>query len=746
MSDIAYKTREEIFELIKRVAQEKYPDADWTGLRTGSFEWLLSQIVAEVSDLNRYYLDLRANNAYIDSATIRKDIRDICANLGLRPTERSGAIATLTITATNDVTIPLGTRFSSTGGEVFSSLTALALSTGTSLTGQVRVVHGSHETVSYRARGDVGEQIDLSRDDVLQEHLIVTVDGVEWTQVDSWADATASTEYYIVIFDELNKASIKFGDGTYGKRIAADASIVIEVFYGGGPAGNAVGAGEITTALDTYTNSDRVSTITNTSAPTGGAGAESIDSIRAEIPSQLRQISGLINPEDISQVIKYSLDWAADATAESGHTAVSGIYVPTVKVSAFPFASAITGMSVAQSNELSDFLSRRGQFGVKWSVQDAYEAPIEMEIECKLTNKNLELQKEAEIKSALVSNTDAPFYFDNLGFSKEYTRKQMLNAIYGVSGVAYAKLTKFGRLPQSLVINGTVGTELIAGSDSAMVEIELGENSEDGYYQFISWDYDKAHAHFFRPVKVIMIGSNFVKTNSNWITEEHEFTSGAVLNDTTGPYLKINGSSKLEFKQFTKVWLNDQFNGSTYDKKYLLRVQWIDANQVTRTSYFHIADTTVPSVLTTVENAISPIAGDTPPTTFADSTITMINVQVIQDQTNGSTNALFTQHGERLTISYNDGNTLYVSTSPYGNVPVNHYCYIHFAETEMNTTTDNWVATTEALKMRLYISEPWAVGDIIEVYSTPRVAEKLYYKHPREVFTLSKANITIRWL
>ena len=57
MSNFTRKTKEEIFELITQVAKELYPDQSWSGLRIGSFEWLIAKIQAEISDLNGQYLD-----------------------------------------------------------------------------------------------------------------------------------------------------------------------------------------------------------------------------------------------------------------------------------------------------------------------------------------------------------------------------------------------------------------------------------------------------------------------------------------------------------------------------------------------------------------------------------------------------------------------------------------------------------------------------------------------------------------
>jgi len=154
MANLALKTKNEIFDLIKRAATELYPDADWSGLRTGSFE-------------------------------VRKDVRDIASNLGLVPSERAGATVTLVLVASADVTVPKGTKFETSNGEIFSTAAELVLSSAGSLTGNVIAVHADYKTTTYRARGDSGEIINLDKDNVLVDHLTVTVDGIAWTKVDN---------------------------------------------------------------------------------------------------------------------------------------------------------------------------------------------------------------------------------------------------------------------------------------------------------------------------------------------------------------------------------------------------------------------------------------------------------------------------------------------------------------------------------------------------------------------------------
>ena len=746
MADLAQKTKEEIFELMRRAAEELYPDADWTGLRTGSFEWLMSKLVAEVSELNGYYLDRRADNAYISSTNIRRDIRNIAQNIGLTIRERAGASVSLDIVASSDTTIPIGSRFVSSNGAVFSTLSELVLESSGSLSGSVNAIHADYDLVTYRSRGDANETVRLGKTDVLPDNTTLTVDGVTWEQVSDFSGTTSASEVYVISFDEFNRVSIKFGNGVYGERLPADSQVNIHVFSGGGTAGNSVGAASITVTLDTWSGSTDVTSINNAIAPSGGRGADSLDSIRAQLPAQIRQVAGIINKTDATGVLKRNLNWLSDAAIEPGHTTINGVYVPTSKVSAYPASDSIVGMSVAQATELSSFLSTRGELGVQWSTQDAYQAPLEMEIEVRIDNKNLESQKEADIKAALVDGSAAPFVFSNLGFNSVFTRRDILTTITNVEGVSYAKLNKFGRIPQSLVINGTTGTDVIAGSDAAMVDIELGSVAADGYMQFNADSTSTAASHFFKPIKIDTIGSDWVKSSEvNWLVEEFDFVDGDALDDTAGPWVKPD-SGPLSFKQLENVWSNDEFNGSTYLDDHLLRVQWVDASDVTKTAYYHITDTILPGTITTVEDADSPISGDAISATLANTNYSRINIQIIKDQTAGGMGSLHTPQGGLFDITHNNKNTLYLGSAPAGSIPVNQDSFIHFDEAQLDTSTDGWVSNSGALQMRLYISTELSVGDIIEVYMTPTVADRLEYKHFKEVFILSKSNITIRFI
>jgi hypothetical protein len=730
MADLRLKSSDEIFSAIQATALELYPNESWSGLREGTFEWLLAKVVAEVSSINGQYLDLRALNAYISTAITRRDLRNVASNLGLFPRERAGATVDLSITASADVTIPKGSEFISTSGESFCSTAALVLSTGSSLSGTVQVVHSKYQQKTVIASGNDGEVIELLKDDVLPEHVTVTVDSVEWTAVDHWGDSSSTDTHFIVSFDDRNRAGLVFGNGTYGARLSAGASIVIDIYTGGGLAGNAVDAGEIDTLVSSFSGSSNVSTITNISAPSGGRAADSFETVRNQIPAQMASVSGIINSVDGADALVAALSWCQDAYIDTGFNLHAGTYVPTATVVALPASDSVASMSSAQQAELAELLADRGVIGVQWNTVNAIEAPIEISAELTLSNRNLANEKLASVKSVISTGDDAIFSPLNFSFEKEYTEQEILSSILEIPGISYAKLTRFARIPQVLVVSG----EETEGD--VFADIELGENAEDGYFLFDVTAANAADSYFNRPIYPIRLGSDFIVCdNQNWLVESHSFATGSLLNDTNGPYIKTNGSSKIEFNQLTRVWKDDLFNGTFFSDKYLMKISWVDDSDIPREAFYTIADTAKPGTITSTEDADSPIAG-TAITTLANADYSTITVDIIESQITGS---LVSPLGDSLSILYNSSNTVYTTTATVlQTIPLGQYSHIRFSEAALSTVATSWMANSEILRARLDTTKTFAsTNSMLHIYTTPLVAPMLSYKNPREVWTCS---------
>jgi hypothetical protein len=220
--------------------------------------------------------------------------------------------------------------------------------------------------------------------------------------------------------------------------------------------------------------------------------------------------------------------------------------------------------------------------------------------------------------------------------------------------------------------------------------------------------------------------------------EEFKFDDNSAFSSSNGLIV----STKLNFKQLTKVWTTNQYNGTPWNTKYLLRVSYNDSSGVGYTGTYHINTTTTPNVIVTLENAASPVGGTAIPD-MTTGTYSDIVVQIIEDQTDGATGTLLTPNNVVNTITYNDQNSLYFSATT--GIPTNLYSHIVFADTTLNTALTSYVSETGALKARLNVSALSAT-DEWKIYTTPYIADVLKYKMKSGVFTLDQAEITVKFI
>ncbi len=93
-------------------------------------------------------------------------------------------------------------------------------------------------TVRYRANGAPFQKCRLQTEGAGVASLSISIDGMEWRRVDSFAGCDADDEVYIVIQDENNDSWIQFGDGITGARPPSGAEVTCTYNYGSGTRGN----------------------------------------------------------------------------------------------------------------------------------------------------------------------------------------------------------------------------------------------------------------------------------------------------------------------------------------------------------------------------------------------------------------------------------------------------------------------------------------------------------------------------
>lgn len=147
--------------------------------------------------------------------------------------------------------------------------------------------------------GDVGQSFQLRFFPVIFDSVRVTIDGVQWNQVDFFTDSQPRREYRVE-FDSNYNAFVIFGNNRAGLIPSQGSSIEIEYRVGGGQIGNIV-TGFVTTQTQVTIPGFGVPvaiTFTNYTRGEFGYDGDTVDDIRRKLPAFLRTQNRAVTGED----------------------------------------------------------------------------------------------------------------------------------------------------------------------------------------------------------------------------------------------------------------------------------------------------------------------------------------------------------------------------------------------------------------------------------------------------------------
>lgn len=286
-----------------------------------SFDMALLDQFAYVGDILNFYIDRMAAEAYIQSAVLRESVLNIAYAFGYVPTPQTAATATVTITksstAVGDVLVPQGTQvYANSGGtQVLFETTADLTIAEASTEGNVTVKEGV--TVQMEALGVSSGaermQFPLLNRNVIKDSVILYVrDGgldtatglpalVAWTQVSRIIDADAADRVFTVYVDENGTSIIRTGDGVTGRIPSTGAAVYATYRHGKGVAGN-VAAESIRALVSGGDLASKITSVRNAAAASGGANAETLQSMRLNIPRSLRALDRAVTLQDFADI------------------------------------------------------------------------------------------------------------------------------------------------------------------------------------------------------------------------------------------------------------------------------------------------------------------------------------------------------------------------------------------------------------------------------------------------------------
>jgi len=288
-----------------------------------------------------------ANELYLDSADIRKNVVSLAKMLGYTPTSAKSPLANVDITLNNatgsSVTMLKGTSFTSVVDNVnyqFVTNQEIIMSpqNGVYKFSGVDLYEGTLVTYRYTADST----------DVDQKFIIPTVnadtDTLKITIQNSITDTTQNTytlasglkslnntsKAYFLQETDTGKFEVYFGDNVIGKKLSDGNIVIMEYIVGNRDEANGCSSFSLSGSVGTFTN---VSIVTN-SAAQGGSDPESKESIRFNAPLQYTSQDRAVTTTDYETLVKSIYPNATSISAwggEDDETPVYGVVKIAVK-------------------------------------------------------------------------------------------------------------------------------------------------------------------------------------------------------------------------------------------------------------------------------------------------------------------------------------------------------------------------------------------------------------------------------
>jgi hypothetical protein len=327
------KIKTNIVDFMKK--QSEFSDYDFDGAGLS----VLTDVLAYNTHYMSYYLNMVANEMFLDSVSQRSSAVSIAKHLGYVTQSTTGAEATATLTCVTaetsidsptTITIPQYTKFTIKLDDVsyifytLKSYTATTTDTGANRTYTatgVKLKQGKQGTIDFVVnQTGFEEKYIVPVDNLDTSTLIVKIKQTAssgtydlWTLYENVTDLTSTSKSYFLQEVEDGKYEIYFGDGVLGAKLAQGNVITVEYLTSDGAVANGAGNDsvnlfKIATALsyirpDAGTTGTVTPTISATSAATGGAVAETIDSIKYNAPKAFKTQDRAVTLEDYKSIV-----------------------------------------------------------------------------------------------------------------------------------------------------------------------------------------------------------------------------------------------------------------------------------------------------------------------------------------------------------------------------------------------------------------------------------------------------------
>lgn len=286
------------------LVQSVFPE--WTDFDVASFGNILVEMFAFVGDVLTFYQDNLARESRLVTATQRKSVMALAKMLGYRLRGAQAATAQVDFALAKPpaatVTIPAGTvvRTQEVTEPVRFQLLAPAVIPAGAQPPRVTAVveHSKTYNQLFDARGLADFEVYLDFTPYLDGSAVVTTPQGAFTEVDSFLDSRPNDRHFMVLVDQNDRATLRFGNGVSGATPSGTVSVTYKT--GGGTQGN-VDTNRLVVVDGAFKDAHGTAvqlTVRNPAPASGGINRQSVASAKLLAPESLRALSRTVARED----------------------------------------------------------------------------------------------------------------------------------------------------------------------------------------------------------------------------------------------------------------------------------------------------------------------------------------------------------------------------------------------------------------------------------------------------------------
>jgi len=355
----------------------EFKDFDFTGSNLSN----LIDILAYNTYYNGYYVNMVANEMFLDTALLRESVLSRAKELNYLPRSATAAKAVVKLSITSSsspatINIPKGTTFSTTSdGQTFTFSTLdsyVAFPVGTSYEAEnVELFEGELLSYTYAAfDSDAPEKFVIPNDNVDVNNLDVFVKNsatdntlTRHNKATTLLNVKSTDPVYFLEGYTGNQYRLVFGDGAFGKPLK-DGNIV-SVHYCATNGTEPNGADDF--SYETGITSSTAVTVTTLAPASGGTFEESLESIKFNAPRHYSTQDRVVTANDYRTVLQQAYPQFKSVRAYGGEDAIPPEYGKVFVTIRPTIGETLTSVEKA---DVIAFLKNKSVIGIKPEVID----------------------------------------------------------------------------------------------------------------------------------------------------------------------------------------------------------------------------------------------------------------------------------------------------------------------------------------------------------------------------------------